>query len=804
MFAKIIIDIPIAQVNRTFDYAVPVEWQHIVQLGMRVEVPFGNRQLMGFIVELSTDTAFEGKLKQITRVLDYFSYLNEELIELSDYLALQLQAFRIGVMQAMLPNLLKVKYENVFLIHDINKISNLIANEELADVIDKQTLESQLKPSEIKALIDEGTIELQYQVIDKKHDKQVKVVDRAFDTQQYLELIDSVRKNAKQQRMLLELLINTQIDFPISTKQLIEQYDIKTATINQAIQNNWLKSSFQKIYRNPLANQQFEATSARKLRPIQQSAFDIILPALNQQQAKTFLLEGITGSGKTEVYLQLMEAAQKQNKSALLLVPEIALTPQMVERVVGRFNEGVAVLHSGLSIAEKYDEWQRIIKGEATIVVGARSSIFAPLNNLGIILIDEEHETTYKQSDNPRYHARDVAIWRSEYHHCPVVLGSATPSLESRARAQVGKYELVEMNERANFSELPEVELIDMTKVLATQTYTEISPKLQNAIEAAIENKHQVVLLLNRRGYASYIQCRECGHVFQCARCDISLTYHKTEHRMKCHYCDYSEEVPKKCNQCGSHHLRSQGSGTQKIEETLNELIPHARIIRMDNDTTRKKGAHEKLLKQFSNHQADILLGTQMIAKGLDFENVTLVGVINADTALNIPDFRASERTFQLLTQVAGRTGRGSLKGKVLIQTYNPEHYVMQLAKKHDYEQFFKYEMHRRRIGHYPPYYFTTLITVSSKNASWAEQEINQIKSALYSTELEKSGQLLILGPSKSPIIRINEIYYYQLLLKYKNKALIQDQISHLVSEKQKNAKQGLYLSVDHEPQHFI
>ncbi|MBR7927346.1 primosomal protein N' [Aerococcaceae bacterium zg-ZUI334] len=805
MFAKVIVDIPVAQVNREFDYAIPEEWEEIITLGMRIQVPFGSRQLLGFVVGFSQETEFAGAAKPITQLLDYQSYLNEELIELSHYLAEHLQSFRIVVLQAMLPNLLKVKYETVFTVLEDSLLSpeaKAVFGENRE--VSREILDAALSVKQIRTLIDSGAIQLVYRVQDKKSTKKEYYYQLTHSSQQYLELLETTRKSATKQRELLQFLSEQTEQGELSAAQIQAATTVTAAVMRTAVDNQWLKKMEREVYRNPLANRHFEPTEQRILRPVQQAAYDAVAPMIQQRTATTFLLEGVTGSGKTEVYLQLMAAARQQGKSALLLVPEIALTPQMVERVMGRFQTGVAVLHSGLSTSEKYDEWQRIIKGEATIVVGARSSVFAPLKNLGILIIDEEHETTYKQSDNPRYHARDVAIWRSQYHGCPVVLGSATPSLESRARAQVGRYQLIKMSERANFSNLPSVTLIDMTKVLGQETMTEISPLLLDKMKMAIEQQHQVVLLLNRRGYASYLQCRECGHVIQCPRCDISLTYHKHEHSMKCHYCDYQQSVPYQCPACQSQHLRLQGSGTQKIEEVLQTLLPQARILRMDNDTTRRKGDHERILQQFGQRKADILLGTQMIAKGLDFENVTVVGVINADTALNIPDFRAGEKTFQLLTQVAGRTGRGALAGEVFIQTYNPEHYVMQLVTQHDYERFFQYEMKRRHIGNYPPYYFTTLITVSSKNAGKAERKIHEIKQQLSQPVLEQTKELLILGPTRGGIARINEVYYYQLLLKYKDKQLIQSAINQLVQSSQAEVQQGLYVTVDHEPYHFI
>ena len=392
-----------------------------------------------------------------------------------------------------------------------------------------------------------------------------------------------------------------------------------------------------------------------------------------------------------------------------------------------------------------------------------------------------------------------MAIWRCHYHQAPLLLGSATPSLESRSRAQVGRYQHLRLPERVNGRPLPPVTLVDMTKEMVQQTTDELSSVLKDKIADRLAKGQQIVLLLNRRGYASYMLCRECGQVIQCPRCDISLTYHKHEQRLKCHYCDYQSPVPDRCPNCHSDYLRTFGLGTQKIEELLNQHFPDARVIRMDMDTTRKKGQHEALLDSFRRHEADILLGTQMIAKGLDFETVTLVGVINADTALNLPDFRAGEKTFQLLTQVAGRTGRGRFEGEVLIQTYNPDHYVMQLAQQHDYESFFYYEMKRRHLGHYPPYFYTTLITISSKYQAKAQAMSHQVKQAL----LASGAAIEILGPSQGAIARINERYYFQLLLKYKDGQVIKESLGTILDQSQLEAKQGIYITIDHEPLFF-
>lgn len=800
MFVKVIVDIPAAQVNRPFDYQVPEAYQDSLQLGMRVQVPFGNRQLLGFVVGIHHTSDFKGTLKPITAVLDYESFINEELLDLSEHLAQTLHAFRINVLQAMLPAMLKVKYQNIFLIHQPQALSDYqVPSDWLKQSqLDKDQVEAQLSRKQIKQLLDQGVLELVYQVQDQTTTKTQTMIELAMPAESIQQVIQELpARSQKVAQLLTYLLASGQPQW--EQQALLAASQVSASSLKTALKHGYVKSQKVSVYRDPLAHLEVEQSQSRTLTEAQEAVYEQVAQALEAHQEQTFLLEGVTGSGKTEVYLQLMAKASQMGRGAILLVPEIALTPQMVRQVKSRFQTGVAVLHSGLTNSQKYDEWRRIIRGQATIVVGARSSIFAPIRDLGLVIIDEEHETTYKQSDTPRYHAREVAIWRCHYHQAPLVLGSATPSLESRSRAQVGRYQHLRLPERVNGRPLPPVTLVDMTKEMAQQTTDELSSVLKDKIADRLAKGQQIVLLLNRRGYASYMLCRECGQVIQCPRCDISLTYHKHEHRLKCHYCDYQSPVPDRCPNCHSDYLRTFGLGTQKIEELLNQHFPEARVIRMDMDTTRKKGQHEALLDRFRRHEADILLGTQMIAKGLDFETVTLVGVINADTALNLPDFRAGEKTFQLLTQVAGRTGRGRFEGEVLIQTYNPDHYVMQLAQQHDYESFFYYEMKRRHLGHYPPYFYTTLITISSKYQAKAQAMSHQVKQAL----LASGAALEILGPSQGAIARINERYYFQLLLKYKDGQVIKESLGAILDQSQLEAKQGIYITIDHEPLFF-
>ncbi|SUK82158.1 primosomal protein N' [Staphylococcus aureus] len=429
------------------------------------------------------------------------------------------------------------------------------------------------------------------------------------------------------------------------------------------------------VERDPFKDRVFEQESKQQLTEDQFKAYEAIKAKIVSQEQETFLLHGVTGSGKTEVYLQTIEDVLSQGKQAMMLVPEIALTPQMVLRFKRRLVMTLLYYILAYLMEKRYDEWQKIRDGRARVSVGARSSVFAPFKNLGLIIIDEEHESTYKQEDYPRYHAREIAQWRSEYHHCPVILGSATPCLESYARAEKGVYHLLSLPNRVNQQALPEIDIVDMREELSEGNRSMFSKDLREAIQLRLDRQEQVVLFLNRRGYASFMLCRDCGYVPQCPNCDISLTYHKTTDLLKCHYCGYQETPPNQCPNCESEHIRQVGTGTQKVEELLQQEFEDARIIRMDVDTTSKKGAHEKLLTEFEKGNGDILLGTQMIAKGLDYPNITLVGVLNADTMLNLPDFRASERTYQLLTQVAGRAGRHEKAGQVIIQTYNPDHY---------------------------------------------------------------------------------------------------------------------------------
>lgn len=558
-----------------------------------------------------------------------------------------------------------------------------------------------------------------------------------------------------------------------------ELQDISISSINTLLNKNIVKEVLQESYR--LDNKcdcsyyKRHELNIEQQKAVEQISNKDILP-------KTFLLHGVTGSGKTEVYMSIIERVRKEGKTSIVLVPEISLTPQMVQRFKNRFKDDIAILHSRLSEGEKYDEYRKITRGEVGIVIGARSAVFAPLKNIGTIIIDEEHTSTYQQENNPKYNAIDVAIKRSEYHKCSVILGSATPSLESYTKALKGIYELVELKNRANFQTLPKVDIIDMNKEGKIKGH--FSKCLIDEINVRLKNKEQIILLLNRRGYSSFITCSNCGYVEKCPSCDISLTYHKSSNTLRCHYCGYGTNKKEVCPSCSEKSITDLGVGTEKIEEELNCLFD-ARIIRMDLDTTSKKGAHEVIINDFKEHKYDILLGTQMIAKGLDFENVTLVGVINADTPLMIPSFKSSENTFQLLNQVAGRSGRGSKEGKVIIQSYNPDHYAIKYAASHNYIDFFKREMKIRHDLGYSPYYYLTNIKIISKSYENARDESVKI-SKLLKDNLIKS---VILGPSVSNVFKLKNEYHFSIIIKYKSEPNLYSFLNKLIDHYKNNRK---------------
>ncbi|MGH1715204.1 primosomal protein N' [Enterococcus faecalis] len=806
--AKVIVDVPTMQTDQPFTYLVPENLNEQLAVGMRVEVPFGNgnRHVQGFVLAIEPVAATvldetNVQLKELVAVLDLKPVLNTEMLALADYMKEKTFAFKITCLQTMLPSVMRADYQKYIYLTD--ELSEELQDQlfyGLEEISWDQAQERGLLP-QLMALRKQQKVDIRYEVTTRNKVKMVRFIQAAKEFEQLEEIRLGLRKGAKKKEQLLYYLQRLGTEKITAVKEM-KELGFSTALLNEAAKNGWLTFIEKEAYRDPFANQTFEKTTALSLNAEQQVAVETILQSVQEQQSQTYLLEGITGSGKTEVYLQVIAEVLNQGKTAIMLVPEISLTPQMVQRFKSRFGEHVAVMHSGLSQGEKYDEWRKIERGEAEVVVGARSAIFAPIENIGVIIIDEEHEASYKQEETPRYHARDLAIWRSEYHHCPVVLGSATPSLESRARAQKNVYQRLRLTQRANqAATLPTIDVVDMRQEVENGNVSSFSMSLQEKLQERLEKNEQSVLLLNRRGYSSFVMCRDCGYVLPCPNCDISLTLHMDSKTMKCHYCGHEERIPYRCPNCGQDKIRYYGTGTQKVEEELQTLLPDSRILRMDVDTTRRKGAHEKILRTFGEGQADILLGTQMIAKGLDFPNVTLVGVLNADTALNLPDFRSSERTFQLLTQVSGRAGRAEKPGEVIIQSFNLEHYAIQLAKAQDYEDFYTKEMYIRHRGDYPPYYFTVQITASHPEENEAAKQMFQI-----ATKLKQglSPQAILLGPTPNAIMRVNNRYFYQVIIKYKQEPMLQPLLKEILTDTQRATARGLKLSIDAEPMNFI
>ena len=790
--AKVIVDVPLMQTDKPYSYAVPKEFSTMLEIGMRVHVPFGkaNRLIQGIVVELAEETTTE--LKEIAEVLDFTPVLNEEQLWLAEELRKFVFSYKISILKAMLPGFLNSSYDKILHAQpSLNEEDRLLifGNAEWQHF---SSLDKELQ-AKVMRLARQGAIQVEYQAIDQKHVKTEKWYQVNHEILGQL----VISNRAKKKQALRDILqvqtgMNRLADLKETFSREIIHYFIEQAAL-QIVEKE--------VSRSEAYFENISATSALVLNEEQEAAVQAITQQIGYG-GKPFLLEGVTGSGKTEVYLQVIQEALSCGKTAIMLVPEISLTPQVTNRFIARFGKKVAILHSGLSNGERYDEWRKVERGEAQVVVGARSAIFAPLKNIGAIIIDEEHEASYKQDSNPRYHARDVALLRAKYNQAVLVLGSATPSLESRARAGKGVYHFLQLTKRAKpQAQIPEVEIVDFRDYIGQNEASNFTPVLLEAIQDKLDRKEQVVLMLNRRGYSSFVMCRECGTVDTCPNCDISLTLHMDTKSMNCHYCGFSKGIPHSCPNCSSRSIRYYGTGTQKAYDELAEAFPQARILRMDVDTTRKKGSHEQILKEFGEGRADILLGTQMIAKGLDFPNVTLVGVLNADTALNLPDFRSSERTFQLLTQVAGRAGRAEKEGHVIIQSYNPKHYAITFAKNQDYEGFYAYEMSIRKQLAYPPYYFTVGLTLSHKMEAEVVKKsytvLNMIRSAL-------SEKAQILGPTPKPIARTHNLYHYQLMIKYRFEEHLQEVLNQILDWTQEKDNKDLRLSIDHEPQSFM
>lgn len=813
MFAKVIVDVPAKQTNRPFDYEVPEAFKPWIEVGSRVGVKFGPRKIQGFVVALVKETEYdEGKVKPIEEILDVSPPLNEELVQLSYWMSRKYICHQISALQAMIPGALKAKYERSISLADLTFPNEKLENHKCEDILEyirfKKIVKLNLllthfpeRGKDIRELIYAGILTESQMIKDKLSMKKMLTIYPIFDLALMRQWRRELPSQAIRQKQVLDYLIEH--PQPIGLTELISKLEVTANTVKSLADKQYIGLKQSEVFRDPYANYHFQKTSALLLTPEQQQVFNRICQPLLSRNHKTFLIHGVTGSGKTEVYLQAIHECLQQGREAIVMVPEISLTPQMVERFKSRFGNLVAVMHSRLSQGERYDEWRKIQYKQAKVVIGARSAVFAPFQHLGLIIMDEEHESSYKQEDSPKYHAREIAVLRAQNHGAVLLLGSATPCLESYYQSSLGidaSFELLTMESRVEGRPMPKVDIIDMRDELKAGNRSMFSRPLHEAILDRLEKKQQTVLMLNRRGFSTFIMCRSCGYVSSCPHCDISLTYHRQSKNMRCHYCGYSEQETKACPDCGSEHIRFFGTGTQRVEDELKKYFPGIRVIRMDVDTTTQKGSHEKWLSMFRDGEADILLGTQMVAKGLDFPNVTLVGVIAADTILNLPDFRAGEKTFQLLTQVAGRAGRHQLLGHVYIQTYHPEHYSIVSASRHDYVEFVRLELDLRKRLRYPPFCELILVTLSHEQVSFlvrmSELFVKYIK------EKEISSFMEVLGPVASPIPKIKDRYRFQCMVKYGGDQRVMTIITETISHFEPAIKQqNLQISVDVNPQ---
>ncbi|MFM2294648.1 MAG: primosomal protein [Verrucomicrobiota bacterium] len=738
MIARVSLEIAL---RKEFDYAIPPELVGQVDVGSRVQVPFGARKVLGVVTAMAEESAL-AKLKPIFKVIGAQTLVTPKILKLARW---------IGEYYCCAP--------------------------ELA----------------LKSVLPEA----------------VRKEDAAWRERLVVRVLPVTGEFPKLPKRQQEVWNIVEERREILLSELVELAETTAATVRKLEDRGLVSLTNEVSERDPYANEQILPTTPLVVNPAQAAALEKIKAAMDTSSAEcgvrsaelsvadttkhsalripnsAFLLHGVTGSGKTEVYLQAIAHALEQGKGAIVLVPEIALTPQTVERFKARFSSGklqtlVAVLHSHLSAGERHDEWHKIRQGRARIVIGARSAIFAPVEPLGLVIVDEEHEHTYKQEETPRYHARDVAVVRGQMEGAVVVLGSATPSLESYHNCKQGKYTLLELPERVDDQKMPLVRVVDMRQAArAGKGPPLFSPQLKEAITQRLERGEQTILFLNRRGYSTSLQCPTCGHVCGCPNCSLSLTYHRPEQNLRCHLCGYVERVPTLCpnEKCKNPAIRFAGTGTQRVEEVLGKLFPKARVKRMDADVMKRKEDYRQVLGDFRLGKIDILLGTQMIAKGLHFPNVTLVGIIYADLALNMPDFRAGERTFQLLTQVAGRAGRGDVEGEVFVQAFAPFHPAIQYARRHDFVGFYEQELEFRQQLKYPPFARVALLTLKGRNEDKVKFSADHVR-----RELEKFGGkgLLIAGPAPAPLLRAENFYRYQLMLRTRGMSALSRKLAEM------------------------
>ena len=784
-YAEVSVNSPIAQ-RRTFSYTIPSDLA--IDVGQAVWVPFGNKLLQGIVLELS-DYPSVAETREIAGVIDPHPILSPAQAELACWTSEHYLSPLFEAVALMLPPGFERKpvtfISSPTISHELDTSSLTLEQRGLLELIYRQgkvslrqlekTLGKKKAQTAVSQLVGQGLAVRSYELEPVKvKPKTVLYLNLAVEADEARQEAVRLReKKANKRASLLEFLVQQTEPVPLS--EVRQSIGIPAYIVKAAVDKGLVKVRHIEVKRDPLACQSIPLSYPLTLTTAQRSALESVKSSLikapGDASPSVFLLHGVTGSGKTEIYLQALVEVIKQGRRGIILVPEIALTPQTIERFASRFPRKVAVLHSKLSLGEQYDEWHRIRNGECDVVIGSRSAIFAPQPDLGLVVIDEEHEWTYKQSDkSPRYHARNVAIKLAELTGATVILGSATPSVETFYHAQTEDYHLIQLPERVTPSEgspLPQVEIVDLREELKAGNRSLFSRSLSQAIVKSIARGGQVILFLNRRGAATFIQCRRCGFVLRCKRCEVTLTYHWAEDALLCHQCNYRIPVPQVCPRCLSPRIKFLGLGTQRLEQEASQAFPQARLLRWDSDVTRHKGAHQEILDKFQAHKADILIGTQMIAKGLDLPLVTLVGIISADIGLNLPDFRAGERTFQLLSQVAGRAGRGGLGGRVIIQTYSPEHYSIQAAAKHDYTTFYSREINYRRQLRNPPFSRLACLTYSHTNDGVCQREAERMK-RLLTQEIDSRGiaDLDLIGPAPAFIHRLRGRFRWQLILR--------------------------------------
>jgi primosomal protein N' (replication factor Y) len=791
-------------VSKTFHYRIPDKMKGYLQVGMRVLVPFKERKVTGFALDLldHPPQGIEEKLREVDDLLDDVPLIDPQMLRFCRWIS-NYYLYPLGeVIKTGLPPGLQLKSELILslaqegidglskgglepnqerVLIEIGKFGK-VALRKILKIFPEEVSRSQLLLWKRK-----GLLNIDAEVEDKE-------VKPKFEKMVQHRGSEAVRPLSKKQTEILKW-IEEKGEVPYS--ELSKKFKSPSKAIQSLHVSGLIAISFKEVLRDLSARPELKAYPKPELTSHQEIVLREILKGLHSKRFSPFLLHGVTGSGKTEIYLRAIEEVLNQGREAIVLVPEISLTPQLLSRFKDRFGENLSLLHSGLGRGERYDQWRRIWKGEVKIALGARSAIFAPFKKVGIIVVDEEHEPSYKQEEKLKYHARDLAVVRAKQDEATLLLGSATPSLESFYNAEKGKFHLLSLPERIEGKPLPRVEVVDMKGGGDL-----LSEKVKVALQKNVKEKKQSLLFLNRRGFANFILCPDCGLTFKCPNCSVTLTYHLQDRSLQCHYCDYQIPAPADCPQCQGHHLRGMGIGTERLEQEINQLFPEAQVGRMDRDTTSRRRAHQQILLGLESGKIDILVGTQMIVKGHDFPNVTFVGVVSADTSLHFPDFRSSERTFQLLTQVAGRAGRGEVLGEVIIQTFNPDHYSILKAKDHDFIGFYQEECQFRKALDYPP--FSRLINFrltgnSEKGTETMAEELGKVGRTLLKKKYLKGME--ILGPSAAPFTKMKGKFRWQMLVKGKSSQLLHRFAQELGAHMEAQTKgRGVHLDIDVDP----